>query len=200
MRLIRISFVILLASFMITACKKTADEDAVSYADLALLATFGDQGNGTITAPGGYLVAKCAVGQVWNGGLNNCSGTGSGTTYGAQSMAYCSVANSCSDTTTLLATSGPAFVACANYSVSGITGWRLPSVTELTGLTTSFNRNTIILMFPQTPDDKFFWTRETNPNKTDYSEAYGISFAETTFGTMTSYDKVASPLYVRCVK
>ncbi|MBL8021837.1 MAG: DUF1566 domain-containing protein [Leptospirales bacterium] len=185
---------------LLVSCKKTEDKESVSYSDLALLATFGDQGNGTITAPGGYLVAKCAVGQVWNGGLNNCAGTGSGTTYGAQSVAYCSVANSCADTTTLQATSGPAFVACSNYSVSGITGWRLPSVSELTSLTTSFNRATILLMFPQTPDDKFFWTRETNPNKTDYSEAYGVSFAESTFGTMTSYDKVASPLYVRCVK
>lgn len=181
------------------SCKKDEEED-LDMTALLVLATFRDNLNGTVTAPTGLIVAKCSYGQVWNGALNNCAGTGSESAYGAQSMAYCSVANSCHDTSTLYATSGPAFTACSSYSVSSVTGWRLPTVAELQGLTTSLNRTSLLVLFPQTPDDKDAWSRETNSSKTDYSESYGVSFAQSTFGQKTSYNKVSAPLYVRCVK
>ncbi len=189
---------LLLAFLPLFACKKDSN-DSLDFAKLLVLATFRDNNNGTVTAPSGFLIAKCSYGQVWNSGLNNCAGTGSSTTYGAQSMAYCSVANSCYDSA-LNANAGPAYTACAGYAVNGISGWRMPSSTELLSLTTSLTRTSFLVLFPQTPDDKNFWTRDTNPNKTDYSEAYGVSFAESTFGEKTSYNKVSVPLYVRCVK
>jgi len=181
------------------SCKKDEEED-LDFNSLLVLATFRDNLNGTVTGPTGLIMAKCSYGQVWNGGLNNCAGTGSESAYGAQSMAYCSVANSCHDTATLYASSGPAYTACSSYSVSGITGWRLPTVAELQGLTTALTRTSLLVLFPQTPDDKDAWSTETNSSKTDYSEAYGVSFAQSTFGQKTSFNKVSAPLYVRCVK
>jgi hypothetical protein len=198
MRLPAVLLIALLAVSSLVSCKKSSD-DSLDFATLLVLATFRDNGNGTVSAPGGYTIAKCAYGQVWNAALNNCAGTGSSSTYGAQSLAYCTVANSCHDAA-LNASSGPAFAACSTYSVSSITGWRLPTVAELQAMTSSLSRSSLILLFTQTPDDKYFWSRETNPNKSDYSEAYGISFADSTFGDKTSYNKVSVPLYVRCVK
>jgi len=178
---------------------KSSSKDAISYAMLSILSTFTDNRNGTITSPNGYLIAKCAVGQVWNSSLNNCAGTGSASAYGAQSMAYCLVANSCNDSS-LNANSGPAYTACSNYSVSSVTGWRLPSIVELQSLTGSLNRASILTVFPETPDDKYFWSREADSTSTSYSQALGISFAENSFGTKQGFDKVSSALYVRCFK
>lgn len=186
---------------LLPGCKKDDDKDgSLDTAALLALSTFTDNRNGTVTSSTGLIWAKCSYGQVWSSALNNCSGTGTESAYGAQSMAYCSVENSCHDTSTLYASSGPAFSACSSYSVSGITGWRLPTVAELQGLSTTLNRTSLLVLFPQTPDDKDAWSRETNSSKTDYSEAYGVSYASSTYGQKTSYNKVSAPLYVRCVK
>lgn len=200
MKTFQTALIALLVLLAFSACKKDEEDESLDYAALLALSTFRDNLNGTVTGPTGLLIAKCSYGQAWSSGLNNCAGTGSESAYGAQSMAYCAVENSCNDTSTLYANSGPAYTACSNFSVSGVTGWRLPTVAELQGITTALNRTSLLVLFPQTPDDKDAWSTETNSSKTDYSESYGVSFASSTYGQKTSYNKVSAPLYVRCVK
>ena len=60
------------------------------------------------------------------------------------------------------------------------------------------DRDTTLKIFPQTPDDKPFWTASTMGSD-DGEKANGLSFAESTFGEMDLYHKSNTNLYVRCV-
>jgi len=157
-----------------------------------------DNMNGTISDSTSKLMwMKCAIGQVYNSSLNNCAGAGGGTTYAAKSVSWCTIDSGCVGIN-LQATSGPAFDACAALTFGGHTNWRLPTKLELTGLTSGQTRDNYLIYFPQTPDDKSFWTAEQDL-KTAKS-AYGVNFAQNTFGDALSYDKVYGQLYVRCVR
>ena len=63
-----------------------------------------DQANGTVRDSGsGRIWMKCTHGQLWNASLNNCAGTGAYTTYGAASVAFCTIPGGCINPTTLQA-------------------------------------------------------------------------------------------------
>lgn len=167
-----------------------------------------DAGNGTVVqniSGTDYTWLKCAQGQAWNAALNDCGGTGGGTTFGAQSLAFCQVLTGnygdCSslDAVNPVATSGAAFNSCAGTTFAGLTGWRLPSKGELAALAALQTRASFLLVFPQTPDDKHFWSGSGNPDKADGSEAFTVSFAEGTMGTENTVAKDAVH-YVRCIR
>ncbi|MCB1175635.1 MAG: DUF1566 domain-containing protein [Leptospiraceae bacterium] len=186
-------------------CQSEGDsEEDTTAALLVLLQGFVDNYNGTITQ-GSVTWMKCAQGQVWNAGLNNCAGTGGGTTYGALSLQFCSVLTGnyadCtnSDTVTPTATSGPAYDSCNNLSFAGYSDWRLPSKAELETLVANLNRSAFLYAFPETPDDKLFWSGTGNADQSDGSEAYGVNFSESKFGE-TEIATKDSVKYVRCVR
>ena len=188
-------------AFFFSACpeKKEGVLDDWS-ASMLYAVNFKDQGNGTVLDLGsGRIWMKCTHGQVWDGTLNTCGGTGGPTSYGASSVAFCTLPGACVDPLTLQSNSGPAFIACNDLTFAGHTDWRLPTQLELLGVATGMvNRDQYQFIFPQTPDDKYFWTGEQSTEKADY--ALGVSFAEGTFGNVLSFDKVTSELYVRCIR
>ena len=91
----RISAVILvsliMALFTGVACSDSDEGDTDWATTITTLGNFTDNGNGTVTQ-GNLIWMKCAQGQVWDSAVNACSGTGSGTTYGAVSLSYCETA------------------------------------------------------------------------------------------------------------
>ena len=158
-----------------------------------------DQANGTVKDIGsGRIWMKCNHGQVWNAALNNCAGTGAYTTYGAASVAFCTIPGGCIEPTTLQANSGPAFNACNDLVFAGYSDWRLPTKIELLSIIGMRNRSTLLISFPEMPDDKHFWTGEQSTTRAE--DSWGISFADHKFGETLSFDKVASTLYVKCIR
>ena len=198
-----LSKVILLLSvaFLLGFCSDSGDEE-LDWATAAItLSGFTDNGDGTVTQ-GSLIWMKCSQGQVWDSAANVCSGTGAGTTYGAYSLAYCEQATldasgTCSDLTSYEANDGPAYDSCANLTFAGFSDWRLPTRYELDLLAEGFSREFFLYMFPQTPDDKYFWSGSTD--ESDTSVGYTVSFAKNTFGNVEKGTKTGVK-YVRCVR
>ncbi|MCB1325893.1 MAG: DUF1566 domain-containing protein [Leptospiraceae bacterium] len=190
------------------ACKAEEEELDIDSILPLVNGTLTDNGNGTVSHilnGQGLTWLKCAQGQVWNASLNNCAGTGGGTTYGAVSLQFCSTLTgnyadcTTSDATTPTATSGPAFTSCDDLVFAGFSDWRMPGQSELVSLASGLNRTSFLLLFPQTPDDKSFWTRDGNSGQSNGSEAYSVNFATNTFGEFSTTQK-DSVLYVRCIR
>ncbi len=198
----------LAAALLLAGCDESEDGDEeLSLLSLATISgVLTDNNNGTIAQNTGLTWMKCVQGQVWNGGLNNCAGTGGGTVYGAVSLTFCAALTGnyadCTDANTVAptATSGAAFDSCDQLSFAGFDDWRLPSQTELSGLLTTIQtRSNLLIWFPETPDDKFLWTGTGNPNESDGSEAYAYAVAENNFNTENTVRK-DTVHYVRCVR
>ncbi len=182
------------------------DEQSTDWLQV-LIATSGvtDNYNGTVNqtiGTGTFTWMKCAQGQVWNSALNNCAGTGSGTVYGATSLAFCLViTGGASYCTTVdgVANSGPAYDSCANLSFAGQSDWRLPTQGELAALAGFQSRESFLFSFPQTPEDKYFWTGNANTGDGDGTSAWSISFAKNSFREEVAAEK-DTPRYVRCIR
>ncbi|MDH5657463.1 MAG: DUF1566 domain-containing protein [Spirochaetia bacterium] len=103
---------------------------------------------------------RCSHGQIWNATAGDCTGTGSSTSYfGAQIFKYCSLQdNSCNDANPLGEDStvlghldgggtSEAWNACQSLNAGsgtyGITTWRVPRKSELTGILYCSNGSTI---------------------------------------------------------
>ncbi len=194
--------VLFLGLFSLTLSCTTSSSNSTDWTAMlyTLQSSFTDNGDGTVTDSTGVMWSKCAFGQVFNASLNNCTGTGGYTTYGAQSVSYCELDGGCYDISTLEANSGPAYNACANFSQAGYTDWKLPNRTQLAAITSGLTREDFLYIFPETPDDKYFWTSNTNTTTSAAKESYGISFATNYFGDEASFNKVSSNLYVRCIR
>ncbi|WP_167883662.1 DUF1566 domain-containing protein [Leptospira ognonensis] len=163
---------------------------------------------------------KCIHGQVWNSGTNDCTGTGSGPTYGAITTPYCSIADeSCNDVGTKLlngtGTSG-AWSACeslntanAGAGTNGKTNWRVPTKNEFKLLIACTNTTVISndlgtcpggspnpainSFFPNTISSTY-WSALTYVGNTNL--AWYVQF---TTGAQVSYNTKSNGLYVRCV-
>lgn len=209
LRLRRCATALLSAALFITlaACESQDEEETAELLTLGALSNiFVDNGNGTLTQNTGLIWMRCAQGQVWDSSLNTCGGTGGGTTFGAVSLNYCSVLTGnfadCTDgnAATPTATSGPAFDSCNTLSFAGADNWRLPTRTELSTMGTSLlTRANMLIFFPETPDDKSFWSGSANENESDGSEAYAINFAQNTYAQENILQK-DTVHYVRCVR
>ena len=206
-----VALALLLSISLGTSCnllkKKSSDDETLEwFASVFAGSRFKDNGNGTVTdSDTGRTWMKCAVGQVHTS-LGNCQGTGGGTTFGARSMAFCEFVDGNTITECVnfdplypIATSGPAFAACSAESAGGHTDWRLPTREELTLLAGGLDRATFIVTFPESPDDKYFWSG-SGKGSSDGTDAYGVSFAANTWGESYLYHKANSNLYVRCVR
>lgn len=182
----------------VPACTNPRDKEKTidSGTSLYILSQYVNNHNGTVTAPDGLVWMRCAYGQVWDAALDACTGTGSGTTYGAKSVAYCSTAGYCSNLTTLLADSGPAWSACDVLDFAGSTAWRMPTVYELANVGKGMDRATFLLIFPNSPDDKYFWS--SNQDASDAQLARAMSFGGPDFGTDYGRTKT-EPNYLKCV-
>ena len=161
-----------------------------------VLLSYHDNGNGTVTGPDGLLWMKCAYGQVWDAAWNACTGIGGGTTFGAKSVKFCEIASGCVGPS-LTADSGPAFDACNSMTAGGLTGWRLPTKYELGNIGKGMDRSTMLLIFPQTPDDKEFWSASQDEEDADLVRA--MSFAGINFGQEFGRQKT-DVKYVKCVR
>ncbi len=191
------SFIVTLLLILIgIACQKKEQTDPSSA--LAVLSSLVDNGNGTVTDSLGKVWLKCTYGQVWDSSTNLCIGTGGGTTYGAKSLEACSIAGFCYNPETLSLDSGAAFSACDKLSYGGFTDWRLPTRYELAGLAQSLvNRDIFLISFPNTPDDKFFWT--VNVSEIDQKLAYTVNFSTSDFGK--EFTRTTTTVqYVRCIR
>ncbi|MFN3604588.1 MAG: DUF1566 domain-containing protein [Leptonema sp. (in: bacteria)] len=186
------SFVLFL---LVVNCTQKKED---SSAALLSLSNFVNNGNGTVTDSSGKTWMKCTYGQVWDSTTDLCIGTGGGTTYGAKSLAACTIEGLCYDTATLQLNDGPAFAACDELSFADYTDWRVPTKYELGALAqTLVNRDTFLLTFPNTPDDKFFWT--SSISETDQKLAYSINLSNTDFGK--EFTRTTTTVqYVRCVR
>jgi hypothetical protein len=196
MKMKKLYLLVLILGFSL--CTKEKNNSVDPATALYILSNFRDNRNGTITDPNGKVWLKCTYGQVWDSATNLCTGTGGGTTYGAQSLAACTTAGLCYNSSTLLLNSGPAFDACKKLTFGGYSDWRLPTRYELAGLAQTFiNRSTFLLSFPNTPDDKFFWT--SSISETDQKLAYSVNFSETDFGK--EFTRTTTTVqYVRCIR
>lgn len=196
MKIFKFLFILIIAIYLVNCSKK--EKETNNSAILNVIQSHIDNQNGTVTDPNGKVWMKCTYGQVWDSNTNLCSGTGGGTTYGARSVAACTTAGSCFDSSTLLLNSGPAFKACDELDYAGFSDWRLPTKYELAGLAQSLvNRSAFLIVFPQTPDDKFFWT--ANVSETDQRLAVSVNFSETDFGK--EFTRTTTTVqYVRCVR
>ncbi len=192
---------------LLLACESQDDEESAELLTLGALANiFTDNGNGTLTQNSGLIWMRCAQGQVWDSGLNTCGGTGGGTTFGAVSLNYCATLTGnfadCTDANAVAptATSGPAFDSCDQLSFAGATDWRLPGRTELSTMASSLlTRANMLVFFPETPDDKSFWSGTANESDSDGSDAYAINFSENTYAQENIVQK-DTVHYVRCVR
>ncbi len=203
---------VLISVIILSGNCKSSDTSTLDWTQVLLIsAQYVDNNNGTITDINtGKTFTKCAWGQVWSSVFNNCTGTGGGSVYGAKSEQYCDTLtvdahlySACAGADALnpIAGSGPAVNACAAFSVSGIGGWRLPTKEELTTLTTAMDRNTLLFMFPQTPDDKYFWSSTSVQASDDETgvTAWSIGFSAAGYGNQAKITKTGV-LYVRCIK
>lgn len=185
-------------------CKDEGTTPLDWYNSMALVSQFIDNGDATITdSSTGLMWMKCAYGQGYNAGLVNCSAIGGGTTWGAKSLAFCEAVTDLSNiecTDGLVANDGPAYDACAAEMTGSYLDWRLPVQGELVGLAGKMDRTTWDYFFPNTPDDKYFWTGSAKEGSDTGNEAYGVSFATNTFGQYTTFHKADSQLYLRCVR
>lgn len=196
-----ILILLMLAAFALPHCQDSGDEEVDWSTTITTLANFSDNGDGTVNQ-GNLIWMKCAQGQVWDGSLNTCTGTGSGTTFGAQSLKYCTqdvldASGTCTDPASLEANSGEAYDSCANLTFAGSSDWRLPTRYELDLLADGFNRESFLYVFPQTPDDKYFWSGTQVED--DTNTAYSVSFAKSSFGNVQNASKTG-PKYIRCVR
>ncbi len=190
------------------ACSAESDDSTLDWTT-QLLAGFGwnDSNNGTVTDSNtGLTWMKCAHGQVWNAGLNNCAGTGGGTTYGAKSVQFCEAVSDnsltecvSSDALYPVATSGPAYQACVDSRAGDFSNWRLPTYVELEALAANKDRTTFEYYFPETPDDKPFWTASGDSSSSG-DNAYAVAFSSANWGVRESYEKASTVHYVRCVR
>lgn len=208
-----IGLMLALASMgLLGACTDAGSEDSTLDWTTQLLANYGitDNNNGTVTDSNtGRMWMKCSHGQVFNSGLGNCAGTGGGTTYGAKSVNFCEIASGSSNycininasdaATNPVANDGPAYDACVATTTGGFTNWRLPTYGELEGIASGKDRSSFQFLFPQTPDDKYFWTANGN-SESPGDEAYAVSFAASKFGERESFVKYPTVHYVRCVR
>ncbi|MBI3395560.1 MAG: DUF1566 domain-containing protein [Spirochaetia bacterium] len=201
-RHLNIVLLAVLAAIAVSSCKK---EDNTDVWTTALLGggAFTDQNNGTVKDSTGLTWAKCSVGQVWSATLNNCTGTGASTTYGAKSYSYCpkeleGVAT-CTGTSLEAIDPSEVFKACNTLSLAG-TGWRVPTIYELGAYAALMKRDSFIKVFPQTPDDKPFWSGTQNSAESTGKEAKVVYFADSTFGTLDVFNKYNGIGYVRCVR
>jgi len=213
-QIVRLLFYVQLSLWIIlpTQCKNKEADSSLDWAS-ALLTTSGfkDNKNGSVSDINtGLTWLKCTHGQAYNAPFNNCQGVGSGTVFNAASLRFCEavVDYSITECTTEdpinpIASSGPAFDACAEKGAANYAGysdWRLPTSEEFTALASVFDRNSLLAIFPDTPDDKYFWTASAKGGHPTGDEAYALSFATSTFGNVTLFHKTNSFLYVRCVR
>ena len=186
------------------SCSSSDDDDTNIFLTAWLAETkFTNQGDGTVVDVDGRMWTKCSYGQVWNSSLDDCTGdtTGGATTYGANSMYYCELADLCTDYSTGLANDGPAWDACDQLSFAGYTDWRLPTKYELALITDNVSYESFLSSFPETPDDKPFWSGSNNESSSGgTAAAWGVVFSESQFGNEVSRTKEQSNLYVRCVR
>lgn len=194
-----ILFVAFTFTILSAQCSNPKDKEKKldTGAQLSVILSYHDNGNGIITGPDGLLWMKCAIGQVWDASLNNCGGTGGGSTFGARSMKFCEIAAGCINATTLVADSGPAFDACNSITVGGLTGWRLPTRFELANIGSGMDRPTMLIIFPQTPDDKEFWSASQDEGNANLART--ISFSGVNFGKEYGRQKT-DVKYVKCVR
>lgn len=197
-------FFILIISVFVYACSSKSDsnDDETLAALLVLSQGFSDNFDGTVSQ-NNLMWMKCSQGQTWSGSTNDCTGSGGGTTYNAVSLQFCSTLTgsysdcTTSDSTAPTATSGPAFDSCDTLNFANHTDWRLPTKVELELLVANVNRDAFLNLFPQTPDDKIFWSSTGNKDKSDGSEAAGVNFSESNFGA-SEFATKDSVKYLRC--
>ena len=193
------SFLLAILLFLSAGHCKDSEEETDTFAGLAALGSWADNGDGTITdSATGLSWTKCAVGQAYNADFANCQAAGSGTVFGAKSFTYCDSAELCTDGATLTADdTSPASIACTSLNYNGITGWRLPDQYEFGQVVSSFDYDSIEFIFPDNPDDKPFWTSSQKEDNT--ANAYAVRMTNSDFGKVFERTKT-SVGYVRCVR
>lgn len=194
-----------IALFSAVSCEEKKDDTVPMVTAYYVLDNlYDDKQNGTVKDKNNDIMwMKCSVGQEWDPDQNNCTGTGTYSTFGALSMTWCDDLNSigCFDEDTGFAKEGDAFDACDQMHFAGYDDWRLPSRVELGMLVGGYvDRETFLYTYPQTPDNQYYWSREHNVEVETLKEAWAMSFAESTFGLEESFSKSNSVNYVRCVR
>lgn len=218
--------VLFLAGGLLFAANCSSDDDELDFASLLVASNFTDNQDGTVSDNNtGLTWMKCSYGQGYNG--IDCAQLGGGTVFNAKSVSYCEQTTTSSQiectngdliNPIAVANDGalnsPAFDACDNttsatgnqfdaeFSTSTVSrdGWRLPTKEEFAALLEAVsNRETLLSIFPNTPDDKYYWTASGKENS-DGDAAYGFGVADANFNTREEFNKADSFLYIRCVK